>query len=89
MQRAGIESILGLRIRGTTLELDPCIPGSWPGFEMTLRYGSSHYEIRVDNLKGTGRDISSAELDSIHLVGRPLQLPLVDDGNIHHVRVVL
>ena len=30
MQRAGIESILGLRIRGEFLLLDPCIPKSWP-----------------------------------------------------------
>ena len=32
MQRAGVESILGLRLRGDALELDPCIPKSWPGF---------------------------------------------------------
>ena len=31
MQRAGIESILGLRQRGEVLHLDPCIPRAWPG----------------------------------------------------------
>ena len=36
MQRAGVESILGLRIRGAFLHLDPCIPKSWPSFEMTV-----------------------------------------------------
>ena len=30
MQRAGIESILGLTIRGAALHLDPCIPKTWP-----------------------------------------------------------
>ena len=32
MQRAGVESILGLRIEGDKLRLDPCIPASWPRF---------------------------------------------------------
>ena len=33
MYRAGIEWILGLRLRGTMMHLDPCIPRAWPGFE--------------------------------------------------------
>ena len=49
MQRAGVESILGLRVRGDVLELDPCIPKDWPRFEMTLRHRSARYEIVVEN----------------------------------------
>ena len=30
MYRAGLESILGLRRRGDTFSIDPCIPSSWP-----------------------------------------------------------
>ena len=30
MYRAGLESILGLRRRGATFAIDPCIPSSWP-----------------------------------------------------------
>ena len=37
MHRAGLESILGLRFEGSSLHLDPCIPNSWPGFEIRLR----------------------------------------------------
>ena len=47
MQRAGVESILGLRIRGAFLHLDPCIPKSWATFEMTVRRQSAQYEITV------------------------------------------
>ncbi|HET8539049.1 MAG TPA: glucoamylase family protein, partial [Anaeromyxobacter sp.] len=35
--RAGLESILGLRRRGATFELDPCIPASWPEYAITWR----------------------------------------------------
>ncbi len=63
MQRAGIESILGLRIRGAGFDLDPCIPKSWAKYEMTLRRGSSYYEIVVDNPAGVNRGVSFAEMD--------------------------
>ena len=36
MYQAGVEWILGFRLRGTTLILDPCIPRAWPGFEIDL-----------------------------------------------------
>jgi cyclic beta-1,2-glucan synthetase len=51
MQRAGVESILGVRIEGEYLHLDPCIPKSWSGFEMTLRYRTARYEITVQTLR--------------------------------------
>jgi cyclic beta-1,2-glucan synthetase len=34
MQRAGLESILGLQYEGSSLQIDPCILNSWSGFEM-------------------------------------------------------
>src|ERR1039458_5291311 len=49
MQRAGIESILGLRIIGTSLHFDPCIPKDWPAFGITLRYRSARYDIDIEN----------------------------------------
>ena len=89
MQRAGIESILGLRMRGGVLHLDPCIPKAWPRFEMTVRYRSARYEIVVENPDGVSRGIISAQLDGRVLGERPLSLPPVDDGGTHYVRVRL
>jgi cyclic beta-1,2-glucan synthetase len=80
MQRAGIESILGMRVRGATLYLDPRIPKSWPGFSMTIRYRSACYEIQVDNPDGYGQGVKTAELDGVRIDARPLSMPLVDDG---------
>jgi cyclic beta-1,2-glucan synthetase len=89
MQRAGIESILGLRLRGEVLHLDPCIPKAWPSFEMTVRYHSARYEILVDNSGGAGRGIASAQLDDTFIVERPLRVPLANDGITHRLRVRL
>jgi cyclic beta-1,2-glucan synthetase len=89
MQRAGIESILGLQVRGSSLRLAPCIPKAWPGFEMTFRHGSATYEIRVDNPDGRESGVRTVELDGKAICASPVVIPLIDDGAIHHVRVVL
>ena len=89
MYRAGIEWILGVRLRGTSLYFDPCIPRAWRGFEITFRYHSSFYEIAVENPHGIARGVSSVELDGVTLAQGTTHVQLVDDGATHHVRVVL
>jgi len=89
MQRAGVESILGLRVQGDVLELNPCIPKDWPRFEMTLRHRSARYEIVVENPDLVSRGIASAQADGTAIAARPLCLDLLDDGGTHHVLVRL
>ena len=47
--RVGMEQILGLRIQGSALMIDPCIPSSWPGFEGRLDHKGTVYDITVEN----------------------------------------
>ena len=89
MQRAGVESILGVRVQAASLHLDPCIPKDWPNFEVTLRHGSASYHIQVENSDGVSRGIASAELDETVIAERPLHIPLVDDGATHILKVRL
>ena len=63
MYRAGIEWILGFRLRGERLHLDPCIPRDWPGFRISFAYHSSRYEIDVENPLGVMRGIQRVEVD--------------------------
>lgn len=89
MQRAGIEGILGLRIRGMSLHLDPCIPNTWPGFGIVFRYRSACYEIQVENPRGVSRGIQLAILDGETLPKTKAGIPLTDDGATHQIRIVL
>jgi len=89
MQRAGVESILGARLRGALLHLDPCIPKTWPMFEITIRYKSARYEIVVMNPHSVCRGVASARLDGELIDERPLRVPLTDDGALHKVVVAL
>jgi cyclic beta-1,2-glucan synthetase len=87
LYRAGLETILGFRIEGGRLRPEPCIPASWPGYEMTYRRGSATYHIRVENPHGAEHGVASVTLD-----GRPCAdgaVPLTDDGRKHEVVVIL
>jgi cellobiose phosphorylase len=87
MYRLGIEAILGISRAGNSLRIDPCIPREWPGFKVDYRFGSTHYKIRVENSQKINRGIVQFLLDGNPLPGN--QLPLVDDGQPHEVRVVM
>jgi len=87
MYRAGIEWMLGFRLRGAALLLDPCIPRIWGGFSVHFRYHGSRYEITVENPRGVTRGIERVEVDGARAELGPDGLPLVDDGATHRVRV--
>jgi cyclic beta-1,2-glucan synthetase len=89
MYRAGIESILGLRLQGAFLRLEPCIPRHWPRINLVFRYGSTRYEIVVENPRGVCRGITHVELDGQPLSEGPIRVPLRDDGVTHRIRAVL
>ena len=87
MYRLGLESILGLRRRGRRFAVAPCIPGSWDGFHMRWRHGRTTYDITVENPGRRNRGVAEAWLD-----GAPTDagaIPLVDDGAVHRVVVVM
>ena len=87
LYRVALEGILGFRLAGDTLRLEPCVPSGWPGYEVTYRHRSATYRIRVENAPGTGHGVRDVTVD-----GRPAEgsaVPLRDDGHEHDVRVML
>jgi cyclic beta-1,2-glucan synthetase len=86
MQRVGIESILGVRIRAGVLRLDPCIPPDWPQYTVTLAWRSSRYAITVSNPDRVSQGVVSVELDGARMEEA---IMLRDDGATHTVAVRL
>ena len=89
MYRAALEWMLGLRLQGSSLLLDPCIPRHWPEFDLALRYRGARYEITVLNPTGINRGLLSLELDGMALPAQPGLVPLLADGRTHRVRATL
>jgi cyclic beta-1,2-glucan synthetase len=87
MYRAGLESILGFRLRGDRLLIDPCVPRWWREFEITYRRGRTTYRIKMENPLAIHRGIASVELDGA--VQTDDYVSLSDDGQTHTVHIVL
>ena len=85
LYRVGVEAILGLTRAGRHLEINPCIPKSWPSFSLDYRFGSSLYRIHDDNPNHASKGVKTIHLDGTCL---PTQkIPLADDAKTHEVVV--
>jgi cyclic beta-1,2-glucan synthetase len=89
MYQAGIEAILGFRLQGKTLAIEPCIASAWRDYRIDFRYHSARYRILVENPQGVSRGVATVELDGRMLADGGAAIPLVDDGTTHAVRVLL
>src|SRR5208283_5802465 len=71
LQRAGVESLLGLRLHGAFLSVDPCIPRAWGRYEATVKYRTAQYSIVAENPNGVSRGVAFAEIDGVEISARP------------------
>jgi cyclic beta-1,2-glucan synthetase len=67
MYRAWVEEILGLKIRGDRMRMEPVIPGWWHGFSLRYRHGEAEYEIQVENPDGREHGVAWVEVDGRRL----------------------
>jgi cellobiose phosphorylase len=93
LYRAGLEALLGFQLHGDRLLIDPCIPKSWPGFQVTYRrrgrlHAITRYEITVDNVSGLGRGVTRVELDGTEVPATG-GVALVDDGKAHTLHITM
>ena len=87
MYRAGLEWILGFKLHGDRLQIEPCIPRFWREFEIVYKRGSATYNIVVENPHGLNRGVSRIDVDGVQTGDS--QIELIDDGKTHVVRVRL
>ena len=87
LYQAGIESVLGLRVRNGKLSFQPCIPSAWRSYEMTLRYQTSIYLITVENPQALCHTLTSVELNGETQPDHTITLSA--DGNTYRVRVLM
>ena len=86
MYRLVMESLLGLRLEGSQLRIEPCLPAQWRQFKVHYRYRETVYHISVfqDPAHGGSECIT---LDGV--ARHDLVIPLVDDSREHFAEVRL
>ncbi|MEO8524729.1 MAG: hypothetical protein ABI460_08430 [Caldimonas sp.] len=76
-----VEWLLGLQRRGNQLWLRPLLPGTWPGFGLRYRFGSTTCEITVEATASS----KAAVLTIDGVKSADAFIALVDDGAVHRV----
>jgi cellobiose phosphorylase len=71
MYRVWLEEVLGFKLRGNQLSIEPAIPDKWPGYVIAFRYRRTSYRIEVEN----GGTLKKQ------------QIRLEDDQMIHTIRI--
>ena len=72
--RLGVEQILGLRKEEGQLQIDPCIPPAWKGFEAWVRLGAQRVHVVVDNPDSVSRGVVAVTLDGAPIEGARIHL---------------
>jgi cyclic beta-1,2-glucan synthetase len=85
MYRIALEWLLGFRLQGDRLQITPCIPAAWSGFELTYRRGSTIYRVVVENPDHVQRGVTEVACDDQPLPDQTIRL--VADGRQHTIRV--
>jgi cellobiose phosphorylase len=81
------QSILGIQPEYDGLKIDPCIPKSWPSYEVKRKFRNANYHIRVENKQGVSSGVKSVVVDGVPYNSR--LIPAFNDGQDHTVLVEL
>ena len=86
--KAGIEYILGLKIKEGVLSIEPCIPKEWKEYKIRYEYKTSVYNITAKN----PNESETCEVKEFYVDGQKIeekQVRLIDNGRIYEVEVLL
>jgi cyclic beta-1,2-glucan synthetase len=76
--RAGLEGLLGLKLKGDHLTLTPCIPKEWKKAEVIYRRQKTEYHIIIKADEKNMLEFDGKEI-------RDGRIPLLDDGKTHKI----
>jgi cellobiose phosphorylase len=85
--QAATQYILGVRPTYEGLLIDPCIPSSWDGFQMTREFRKTAYRIEVKNPHHVSRGARSVKVDGQEIEGNVV--PDFGDGGTHRVEATM
>ena len=79
--------ILGIKPDWEGLKVDPCIPHTWDGYQVSRRFRGATYAIAIENPSHVCRGVKQVTVDGQAIGGNVL--PVFADGKTHQVTVTL
>jgi N,N'-diacetylchitobiose phosphorylase len=82
-----LQSVLGIRPELDGLRIDPCIPSTWPGYEMERVFRGKKLTIKITNPNKKCRGVKSLSVNGKSIPGNLLPLSELKDGAIVEARL--
>jgi cellobiose phosphorylase len=67
------------------LEIDPCIPSDWKGFEVSRKWRGATFNVKVENPSGVQKGVKEIFVNGAKVE----KIVSANDGEIVDVRVVM
>lgn len=84
--KAGIEFILGLKIKEGFISIEPCIPRDWKEYQIQYKWKESVYNIQVKNPERKNVGVSKVVLNGEEVENR---IRLDGGRNIYTIEVIM
>ena len=85
--KAGIEYILGFKLRKDILSLEPNIPSSWREYQIRYKYKNSVYNIKVKNPNGKNNGIEKVKVNGQSIDKK--EIKLIDNEKINYIEFIM
>lgn len=83
--KAGLEYILGLKIRDNIMSIEPCIPKDWKEYSIKYKWGNSFYNIVVKNPNG-----KNCGVEEVFVNGEKIENSIkLQDCGIFNVEIIM
>ena len=63
--KAGIEVILGLKVKDGIMSIEPCIPKEWKDYNIKYKWKNSFYNIVIKNPNGKNSGVEKVFLNGV------------------------
>ena len=87
MIKAGIEYILGLKINGNIMRIEPCISKEWKEYNIRYKFKSTIYNIKVHNPNEKNTEVEKVLLNGNEIEDK--KIILKDDGRVYDVEIFM
>ncbi|MFB3895715.1 MAG: GH36-type glycosyl hydrolase domain-containing protein [bacterium] len=84
---AAVQYILGIRPELNGLRIDPCIPKTWPGFEMRRNIRGKNITITIANPKGKNKGIQEIKINGKVISGNLIPFAELKENSIVEVEI--
>ena len=85
---AGIEYILGFKIKNNTIKINPCIPKDWKEYEIKYRYENAIYNIKIKNPEGKNKGVTKILVNGKE-IEKENGIKLEKSANVYNIEVIM